>query len=204
MAGGETTATARDAAAATIKREHQDLAMVVEVLQRALADIAREHAEPDFALLCAALWYIDDFPERCHHPKEDEYWFNMLRLRTAGFNEVLDELQAEHVRSAQMMNHLHRALVHYQGGAPDGLRRLRTAVEAYAALLADHMRKEEVLLARAQECLNEGDWSRMAAAFSANEDPVFGASPREEFHRLRLRIVNMLPRRMKKGLQRDS
>lgn len=49
--------------------------MVLEVLQRLVGDIAEQRSERDFALLAAALYYIDDFPERCHHPKEDKYLF---------------------------------------------------------------------------------------------------------------------------------
>ena len=188
---------AMDAAVATIKQEHRALGTVMEALQRLLADVAALRAEPDFALFSAALYYIADFPERCHHPKEDEYLFQALRRRTAQFNAVLDDLQAEHVRSAQMMTQLQCALVHYQGGAPEGLKMFRSAVDAFSAMLGEHMRKEDELLARARDCLAEEDWSRIASAFSANGDPLFGGNRREEFRKLYSRILNLLPRKMK-------
>jgi branched-chain amino acid transport system ATP-binding protein len=194
--------SAREAAVATIRDEHLKLTTVVEALHRLLADVATQHAEPDFALFSAALYYIADFPERCHHPKEDEYIFRALRWRTAEFNAVLDELQAEHISGTQSLNQLQCALVHYQGGARDGLGRFRTAVDAYSAMLSEHMRKEENLLAQARDCLTEEDWSRIAAAFEANEDPLFGGNRREEFRRLYHRIINLLPRRMKMDAQR--
>lgn len=196
--------TAYEAAAATITGEHHALGVVMEMLQRLLVDIERQHAEADFGLLAAALYYIDDFPERCHHPKEDRHLFKALRSRTGAFNAVLDELQAEHVRSGQMMGYLQRALVHYQGGAPEGFKRFKDAVDAYAGMLSDHMRKEEELLAQARERLDEADWQEIAAAFGANEDPLFGAERREEFRRLYLRIINQLPRKMRLPLQRHE
>lgn len=192
--------TEYDAAVATITQEHHALRAVMDLLQHLLIDIGKQHAEPDFSLLAAALYYIDDFPERCHHPKEDRHLFMALRSRTAVFNALLDELQSEHVRSAQMMAYLQRALVHYQGGAPDGFRRFKDAVDAYAGMLAEHMRKEEELLSRAREHLTAADWHDIAAAFEANEDPMVG--PREEFRRLYLRIVNRLPRKMRLPPQR--
>lgn len=193
-----------DIAADTIKHEHRALAAVMEVLQRLLADIGKQHAEPDFALLAAALYYIDEFPERCHHPKEDEFLFNALRRRTAEFNTVLDELQADHVRSAQMVGYLERALVHYQAAAPDGFVRFREAVDAYAVLLREHMRKEEQMLKRSRVVLDETDWQRIAAAFQANDDPLFGAHGRDEFHKLYLRIINLLPRKLRLHLQQPD
>ena len=194
--------SASDVVVATIKQEHYALGMLITVLQRLLDDIAAGRGEPDFTLFAAALYYIDDFPERCHHPKEDDYLFKALRARTARHNAVLDELQAEHVRDAQLVGYLHQALTHYQGGAPEGLERFRAAVEAYAAMLRDHMHKEDELLAQAPDDLTEEDWSRIAAAFDANDDPLFGKNQRTEFNKLYLRILNLLPSKMKMPLRR--
>ena len=193
---------ARDVSVAIIKQEHRALEMVLEVLQRLLGDIAARRSERDFALLAAALYYIDDFPERFHHPKEDNHLFKALRRRTTQFDAVLDELQAEHIRSAQMTAYLQRAFVHYQGGAPDGFELFRGAVDAYAGMLLDHMRKEEELLAQSRECLTEEDWREIAAAFETNDDPLFGDNRREEFRKLYFRIVNMLPSKIRMQVQR--
>jgi branched-chain amino acid transport system ATP-binding protein len=192
---------AREVVTATIKQEHYALGMVLAAVARLLDDIAAGRGEPDFALFAAALYYIDDFPERCHHPKEDEYLFKSLRARTARHNAVLDDLQAEHVRDAQMVGYLHQALTHYQGGAPQGLERFRAAVEAYAAMLSEHMHKEDALLEQAPADLTEEDWTRMAAAFDANDDPLFGQNRRAEFNKLYLRILNLLPSKMRAPLR---
>jgi hemerythrin-like domain-containing protein len=196
--------SAFEVAAATIRQEHHTLGLVIEMLQRLLADIEREYADPDFSLLAAALYYVDDFPGRCHHLKEEEHWFEAVRRRTAGFNPLLDALQAEHVLSTQMNGCLQRALVHYQGGAPEGFKAFKDAVQAYASMLHDHMHKEEELLEQTRERLTEADWQKIAAAFEANDDPLFGANRREEFRRLYLRIVNQLPSKMRLQLQRHG
>lgn len=189
--------SAYEIVAGTISQEHRVLGQVVEVLQHSLRDMAAEHTEPDFNLLAAILYYIDEFPERCHHPKEERYFFRTLRERSSEFDPVLDELEAEHVSSAHMMNHLHRALVHYQAGAPRGLAGLRAGVDVFASMLSEHMRKEEHLLAEAQRVLTADDWSAMAAAFEADDDPLFGAKPRQAFKLLRFRIHSLLPRKLR-------
>ncbi len=181
---------------ATIKREHEALRAVVELLQDALRTLAERHTQADFGLLSSALYYIDEFPERCHHPKEDEFLFKTLRQRTAEFNTVLDQLQSEHVRSAHATSEMQRALVHYQAGAASGLARLKAEVDAYAALHGDHMKQEEALLAQASKYLTDADWRTIAAAFIMNDDPLLSGAAPEEFRKLHAGIVKRSRRKL--------
>ncbi len=189
--------SASDIAITTIKLEHRSLGMVLHTLQSLLSMIAAGHMVADFGLLAAALYYIDDFPERCHHPKEDEYLFKRLRLRTSEFDAVLDQLQTEHARSAITVTGLHRALVHYQGGAPEGLRQFQAAVDSYAVEVREHFRLEDDLMVRAQPVLSEADWELIAWAFTANDDPLFGNNQRAEFGQLFHRIRVLAPQKIK-------
>jgi hemerythrin-like domain-containing protein len=189
--------SASDIAVTTIKLEHRSLGMVLHTLQSLLDKIAAGHALADFGLISSVLYYIDDFPERCHHPKEDEYLFKRLRLRTAEFDAVLDQLQTEHARSAVAVAGLHRALVHYQGGAPQGLWLFHAAVDSYCTDMREHFRLEDDLMARAQSVLIEEDWELIAWAFTANDDPLFGSNQRAEFGQLFHRIMMLTPRKIK-------
>lgn len=115
---------------------------------------------------------------------------------------MLDELQAEHVRSGQQVAYLAQTLVRFQGGAPDGLESFSAAVEAYAALLNEHMRKEEkVILPLAEKHLTAEDWAAIAESFAANRDPLFGDEAAQEMRRLRQRIVNLVPRKLQSLLR---
>lgn len=197
--------SSRDRAVAVIRAEHRALRTVVAVLQRLLDDLRQGLLEPDCRLLAAMLYYIEAFPERYHHPKEDQYLFKALRARTREGAATLDELQGEHVRSGQMIAYLAQTLVRYEGGAPDGLDMFTSAVDAYAALLADHMRKEEgEILPLAEAHLTEADWAAMADAFSANRDPLFGEEASQEMRRLRQRIVNLVPRKLQSLLRPEN
>ena len=44
----------------------------------------------------------------------------------------------------------------------------------------------------------------MAAAFTENRDPLFGEEASQEMRRLRHRIVNLLPRKMKSLLRAEN
>jgi len=190
--------TPRDSALAIIREEHRMLRSVMHALEQVAQEVLTRHIDADHALIACMLYYIDDFPERCHHPKEDETLFRLLRERTSSADAVLDELQAQHVRSAQMMAYLQRSFVHYLGGAPDGLRYFSDAVESYAAFLEDHMEQEENrVFPLAEKYLQPGDWQAIDAAFRANQDPLRSEQLQREFRKLKQRIAALLPRRLK-------
>jgi hemerythrin-like domain-containing protein len=193
--------SARDIAIVTIKLEHRSLGMVLHTLQTLLKKIAAGHAVADFGLFATALYYIDDFPERCHHPKEDEYLFKRLRLRSAEFDAVLERLQTEHARSAVTVAGLHRAMVHYQGGAPEGLQLFKAAVDSYADEMREHFALEDEVMSHAQSVLSDEDWELIAWAFTANDDPLFGSNQRLEFAQLYHRIMTLAPRKIKMALR---
>ncbi len=189
--------SARDAVIGALLEEHRTLGTVLAMMQRLLNDTARRGTAPDFPLLCSALYYISEFPERVHHRKEDDHLFAALRRRTANLNDVLHRLSAEHVRSPQMLARIERELVHYQGGAPEGLQRLISAVTAYSDMLGAHMRTEEEVFAAARVVLTEEDWIAIRRAFEPGGDPLLSEEGYREFRRLRARILNLLPSKLR-------
>jgi len=204
-ANAHPSGASRDRAVAVIHAEHRALGTVVAALQRLLGDLQQGLVEPDYRLLAAMLYYIESFPERQHHPKEDQYLFKALRARTREGSAVLDELQGEHIRTGQLIAYLAQTLVRYEGGAPDGLSAFAAAVDAYAALLGDHMRKEEgVILPLADAHLTESDWAGIAAAFTENRDPLFGEDAGQEMRRLRRRIASLVPRKLQSLLRSEE
>jgi hemerythrin-like domain-containing protein len=192
------SATPCDSAIAIIKQEHRSLGYLVHTLQRVLHDVSAHKADADYGLIATMLYYIEAFPDSCHHPKEEEHLFKQLRARTNLADGILDQLQDQHIVFARMISSVGQAFVHWQGGAPNGLQPLSQAVAAYAELLWDHIEQEEdQVLAIARGCLSEYDWRAINAAFCANDDPLFGPHIRDEFTKLKLRIVNDLPPRIK-------
>jgi branched-chain amino acid transport system ATP-binding protein len=185
----------------TIREEHRALGEVIELLTHLLDDIAAGHNEPEFHLLALALYYIDDFQCRLHHPKEEQHWFFAVRRRTRELDHTIAQLRSEHHTDTQTLRELHRLFVLYQAGAPDALRNLRTSLDVYAEMLREHMRKEEALLEDPRAALPEAEWRAIGEAFLADEDPLFGVRRRREFEVLHQRIVNLLPRKMRHAVR---
>lgn len=150
-----------------IKDEHRSMAAVIKGLQAQLVAVKAQGGEPDFHLYGAMLDYIEAYPDRLHHPKEDEYLFRFLRQRCEAAHSILDELESQHARCADLLGELRQALqASREAGEVDTL---ASALEAYAAFLWDHMGKEEdQVLPLAERHLTAEDWQTIDAAFAAN------------------------------------
>ncbi len=176
-----------------LRDEHRSISAVLSAL-RELARMAQQPGvRPDFAALRAMVYYIDTFPEKLHHPKEDEYLFARLVQRAPEAAPLVRELQDEHVTGARLVRELERAVLGLEQSWPQGCGAFRDAVEAYARFHWDHMRKEEqALLPMAEQRLTAEDWAAIAAAFGANQDPLAG-SAEHDFQRLFQRIAEIAP-----------
>jgi hemerythrin-like domain-containing protein len=139
------------------------------------------------------IYYIDQFPERLHHPKEDHYLFARLAKRAPQAVALIDELRAEHVKGAQLVRDLEQALIGLEVGWAGGAAAFCAAIDAYAEFHWSHMRKEEQqLLPLAERFLTAEDWRVIDDAFAGNNDPIAGLRE-HDFDKLFTRIVNLAP-----------
>ena len=180
-------------AIAVLKSEHRSISAVLHGLKE-LARMAQDATvRPRFQVLRSMLRYIDEYPERLHHPKEDEHLFARVLQRAPEARALVDQLQAEHREGAQLIRELERALLFFEEGWPVGAREFAQAVEAYAEFHWMHMRKEEQeLLPIAERVLTAGDWNAIDRAFAANRDPVANIEHRD-YEKLFTRIANLAP-----------
>ena len=176
-----------------MKSEHRSISAVLLGLKE-LARMAQDaRVRPRFEVLRSMLRYIDEYPEKLHHPKEDEHLFARLVARAPETRPLVEALQAEHEEGARLIRELERALVFLEEGWPAGAREFLAAVDAYADFHWKHMRKEEnELLPLAQRHLTAGDWKAIDAAFAANADPIAEVQERN-FDKLFSRIANLAP-----------
>jgi len=182
-----------------IKDEHRAMAAVLRGLQYLIQQIRNGQAKPDFRLMKSMLDYIEAFPDRLHHPKEDEYLYRILRERTDEVTATLDLLEHEHQQEPAWLASLRATLKAYEQDAA-GFEAFSQEVEHYVASHFSHMNKEEdVVMPVAEQVLTAEDWTTIDAAFRSNEDPIVGAGTQREFRELFRRIVNLMPAPMGLG-----
>jgi hemerythrin-like domain-containing protein len=176
-----------------LRNEHRSISSILHGLLELARTAKSPLVRPDFSVLRAMVYYIDAFPERLHHPKENDVLFPRVLARAPAAKSVVQELCDEHEKGAALIRDLDRALIAFEIAWPFGADRFEEAVRAYADFHWNHMRKEErVLLPIAEAALTDADWKVIAAEFERNEDPI--ADLREkDFADLFSRIVSIAP-----------
>lgn len=189
-------------AATIIRDEHRALASVVKGLQFLIQEIQNRGHAPDFLLLQAIVSYIEQFPQKLHHPKEDQYLFPALRQRHPAAAAELDILEEEHERGAAVTTRVADSLRDYRAD-PTCFEAFAHAVDDYANFHWAHMSREEgVILPLAEKYLTPEDWVGINAAFKSNSDPLVGINTQREFRELFRRLVNMIPAPQGLGAER--
>jgi hemerythrin-like domain-containing protein len=176
-----------------IRDEHRSISAVLHALKQLAHDAQDATVKPEFAVFRAMLHYIDEFPEKLHHPKEDQFLFPPLAGRVPEAQRLIDSLRVEHKESAKLIRELERSLVLFEDSWPAGARKFLEAVDAYADFHWRHMRKEEQeILPLAEKYFTARDWQVIDDAFDVNRDPIAGVHERD-FQALFSRIVNLAP-----------
>lgn len=177
-----------------IHREHRALAAVTHCYEHVLRDIDEKRIEPDFELFAAIIDYIEDFPDRFHHPKEDDYLFAALYQRDPSSRVTLDELKAQHREGERLIADLRWKLDDWRKDPEGAFKPFFDASMDYIEFQRKHMAQEESkIIPAARKHLTENDWRSINAAFEDNEDPIFGDRPREAYDKLFARIVQLAP-----------
>lgn len=182
-----------------IRHEHGALSAMLRSITMLLAEHRRRATLPDFSVLRAMLFYVDEFPERLHHTKESEMLFPKLRQRSSEAGAVLDRLDRDHAGGERAIRELEHLLLGFEmmGDTSEGEQRrtlFEDAMQQYVAFYLDHMRVEESeILPLAQRVLTDDDWKELDAAFLKNRDPLAGAEADEVYRGLFSRILGSLP-----------
>ena len=177
-----------------IRDEHQALAAMLRSMPLLVAQAQREGHAPDFGVLRGMLFYVDEFPERLHHPKESELLFPALRQRCPELADTLDRLDADHARGEAAIRELEHALLAYEVLGAPRRQAFVDAMERYIHGYLSHMAAEEhEVLPAARAHLTDADWAALDAAFAANQDPLTGHPANSEFQPLFQKILRSAP-----------
>ncbi|WP_248323807.1 MULTISPECIES: hemerythrin domain-containing protein [unclassified Caballeronia] len=183
------------AALRILRLDHTRLAAITGAMLELVSAFRGGASPPDPIVLRAMLYYIREYPEQIHHPLEDRYLFAALRKRTDDLDDVLDELECEHIEGAVRLRNLEHALTRYELKGDAVRLNLQTLMEEYVAFASNHRRVEEsLILPAAERLLTDSDWARIDAAFEERFDPfgdaTFEGETLDSLYRL---IANAVP-----------
>ena len=175
-----------------IKDEHRNLWRLAITLDQVIEEMEQtQKADPAF--IGSVLDYFEHFMDGCHHRKEDEHLFRLLRLRSDSAAPLLDRLQAEHRNAPHNLAALRQQLADTVAGRST-VGGLTEALRLYLNDQKAHIRTEEQdIYPLAREVLTPADWAEIDAAFLDNDDPVFGSAARAEFRELFHKVASLAP-----------
>ena len=177
-----------------IRDEHQHLSSVIKSMLYFVRQIEAGGKIPELKVFRAMLYYIMEYPEKVHHPKEDLYLFAKIKERTHQLDAELDSLSEQHVQGELMAHRLFHALLGFEFAGMPAFAHFRELVEQYAVFYFNHMRaEEEQIIPVARQVLNDQDWKEVDAAFFENARIADDEAERFKYEELFTLIVNITP-----------
>ncbi|MEI8324894.1 MAG: hemerythrin domain-containing protein [Betaproteobacteria bacterium] len=178
-----------------IHDEHQALAAMLRSIGMMVQRGPADEPENFFEVLRTMLFYIDEFPERLHHPKESELLFPRVARLAPQAAQVIARLDGEHAKGESAVRELQHLLLAWELLGDSRRAAFDAAAGRYQSFYLEHMRLEEtVVLPAAQRLLSDADWLDLDAAFASNCDPLSGKYAVDPvYEKLFTRIVSRAP-----------
>jgi hemerythrin-like domain-containing protein len=171
-----------------LQEDHRNIETLLLVLESELTVFMRGE-RPDYELLRAVITYFLDYPDQCHHPKED-FIFTALRTRNLSMEPAIDEMNNEHKTEAERLHRFARVVNSIEVEHEISRKTFADAVHDFTIYQRAHITKEEHTLFPA--CLSSllpEDWATIDAHICDKTDPIFNGEKDQEFGALRQRIL---------------
>lgn len=176
---------------AQLRTDHLNMARLISLLDREMRTF-EEAGTPDFELMLDILDYTLNYPELCHHPREDLVYRRLME-RDPVSREVVEDLLEEHNKLTLITKELIELLrgITLDGEVPR--EKLGALGREYVAIHRRHIEREEItVFPLAEKALKEEDWVEIDAAISG-DDPLFGPELADQYLALYKSITTLPP-----------
>jgi hemerythrin-like domain-containing protein len=172
--------------------EHAYFGRLLQVLQEEV-DTLYAGGTPNYELVLDIVFYLRDYSDQVHHPREDEA-FKRLSRRSPELRPILVRLQQEHRVIAQSGDRLRELVEEAVSDTVVPRADIEAAASTYIVYYRRHIETEEkeVLPVAARE-LTEADWLAAREAAPSKPNPLVGEDADDRFRRLRRRIAGETP-----------
>jgi hemerythrin-like domain-containing protein len=177
-----------------IRKEHAALSAMLASMLMMIQRGPGDAPERFFDVMRAMLFYIDEFPERRHHPKESDLLFPKLARGRPDLLPVIQRLEGEHMAGEERVRELQHLLLAWELLGESRRDAFCKAAQEYVGFYREHMHTEESqLLPAAEALLSPRDWRELDEAFSCDQDPLAGGVRDPVYERLFTKIVLSAP-----------
>lgn len=170
-----------------LQLEHRTLGRLLALVQEQ-AQRLREGEAQDLELLSLVFEYFVDYPELCHHPKEDLV-FRRLQMKDSEMADAVGDLLLDHEAlgelTAETAARVADAAANGGFDALDLSLRLQTFVHEYRR----HLNVEDDhFFPTVSRVLNTEDWDLIDFTMFDHQDPLYDTNTEQRFQSLRKRI----------------
>lgn len=171
-----------------LRGEHRDIERLLNVLEDEVRVFDRRE-RPDYDVIEAIISYFQDYPDCCHHPKEDMI-FGKLKARDPSAAKSVGDVEAEHRQETDRLDRVARVVRNV-------LLDREVARQTFSDVLRDfidhqriHMAMEErTLFPAAASALRPEDWQDIDSTWHDRKETLFNVAMEEKYHSLRDRIL---------------
>ena len=172
-------------ATSILREEHKAILKMIDATEQ-ISERLKKGDDVSPELLSGLLEFFRNFADRCHHGKEEECLFPQLEQRgVPREGGPIGVMLHEHGQGRELIRVLGETACQFAGGQKEAGLRWADAALAYAALLRNHIAKEnDVLFTMADRFLSEADQARIVGDFERIETERLGAGTHERLHAL--------------------
>ena len=173
-----------------LRQEHRNIEKLLRALEQELSVFDRgDH--PNYEVVVGIFDYFKDYPDSCHHPKEDMI-FDKLKSRNPAAAAKIGDLRIEHVEEASRLRRAAQAVERVL--ADQDL--LRQTVDEIIRDFIEHERQhmkmeEQIFFPTALKVLRPKDWADIALKLADRRDPLNGPDLEQNFSMLRRKILEI-------------
>jgi hemerythrin-like domain-containing protein len=171
-----------------LREEHRNIEKLLLVLERELCVFNRGE-QPDYHVVRSVIEYFQDYPDCCHHPKEDMI-FEKLKVRDPIAAASVGDLEAEHRKGSKRLCRVAQTVESILADRE----MLRQTVDEIMRDFIDHERQhmameERVLFPAAVKVLLPQDWREITVRLAARKDPFSDTALEDKYRLLRHLIL---------------
>ena len=173
-----------------LRHEHRNIEKLLRVLERELSVFDRGD-RPDYEVVLAVIDYFRDYPDSCHHPKEDII-VKKFKARDPVAAATIGDLEAEHREGGKRLRRVAQA-VELVLSDQDLLRQsVDDIIRDFINHERQHMAMEErIVFPAVLNALGVEDWAEIALQLADRYGPLSQPDFEEKFSTIRRNILDM-------------
>ena len=173
-----------------LHQEHRNIEKLLRVLEQELS-VFNLGDRPNYEVVVWIIDYFKDYPDSCHHPKEDMI-FDKLKSRDLAAAAKIGNLHAEHEEEATRLRRAAQAVEQILSDQD----LVRQTVDEIIRDFIDHQRQhmkmeEQVFFPAALDALRPKDWADIALKLADRRDPLREPGLEQKFNMLRRKILEI-------------